>query len=415
MHVTELVIKIASRCNLNCSYCYMYNKGDNTFENQPKFMSRAIMTELFHKVKRHCLQHDMDTFSFIFHGGEPLLTDKELIRFFIAECKSLLKGAVIPRFVIQTNATLLDEEWSRFLSENKVQLGISIDGTKTAHNRHRVYHSGKGSHQDVVNGILQGKKYNKIGILSVINIEESPLVFYEFIKGLEANVLNTLIPDATHDHPPFNLKDYYYQESTPIADWLIGLYEVWKKDKSPRPDITYFSGIVGLLLGKKIGNELIGKRENEVLVIETNGDIEASDPIKICGDAFTKEGMNIMYNELDEALASELANLYHNSHSSLCRQCEECPINDVCGGGYLPHRYSSTNGFNNPSVYCKDLLKLITHIQNDLFGLFTEELLEEAEVEKLNYDTARLIIKSNNQRGSSVNKISDKLEYFKKS
>ena len=73
--------------------------------------------------------------------------------------------------------------------------------------------------------------------------------------------------------------------------------------------------------------------------------------------------MNIKDNNLSDVYLLPNVKLYYKSHSILPDSCKECPINDICGGTNLPARYSNKNGFNNRSIYCKDILKLLTHIQ----------------------------------------------------
>ena len=75
-----VVLKIASRCNINCSYCYVYNKGDLSYLKQPKIMSSEVVNALIVKAKNHCEAHNLDYFEFIFHGGEPLLTGIEFFK-----------------------------------------------------------------------------------------------------------------------------------------------------------------------------------------------------------------------------------------------------------------------------------------------------------------------------------------------
>ena len=78
-----LVLKVASLCNLNCTYCYMYNLGDETFKNQPKFMSNETVDSIIENVKNHCKKHALSTFEFIFHGGEPMLISMDFYRNFV--------------------------------------------------------------------------------------------------------------------------------------------------------------------------------------------------------------------------------------------------------------------------------------------------------------------------------------------
>jgi uncharacterized protein len=166
-----------------------------------------------------------------------------------------------------------------------------------------------------------------------------------------------------------------------------------------------------MILGESVATDTYGVEKNETLVIETNGSIEAVDVLKICGDGFTKAGANVLTHGFEEAMQTELAKLYYLSHSILCKKCLSCPVNEICGGGFLPHRYSKKNGFNNPSVYCNDLLKLISHIQNAVFDQMPASLLESAGVQKLTYEDALSIIDEEMKRMDEPD-YATQLEYF---
>ncbi|WP_295230462.1 hypothetical protein [uncultured Chryseobacterium sp.] len=129
--------------------------------------------------------------------------------------------------------------------------------------------------------------------------------------------------------------------------------------------------------------DYLGNKDNEVLVIETDGSMEAVDGLKSCGEGFTKTGANVNLFSINQALDTPLAKLYHYSHKHLCKKCRSCPINDTCGGGDLANRYSKENGFDNPSIYCADLEKLISHIQNKIIDSLPFELVEDSGIERL--------------------------------
>src|SRR5689334_406356 len=104
-------MKIVSRCNLNCSYCYMYNLGDKTYRGMPKRMSQETVTALAQRVKEHALRHKIPKVAFILHGGEPLLAGREFISHFASEVRRTLEPIVQVRLSMQTNGTLLDAKW----------------------------------------------------------------------------------------------------------------------------------------------------------------------------------------------------------------------------------------------------------------------------------------------------------------
>jgi uncharacterized protein len=388
---SSLVVKVASRCNLNCTYCYMYNMGDSTYKNQPKVMPDAVVDAMLEKTLLHCIRHGIREFAFVFHGGEPLLAGFEFYEKFVSKALDQLLPDVKPIFVIQTNATLLTEEWCKLLGRLQIQVGISLDGTPEDNDMFRIDHAGKGSYEKIIRGLKIAQQspflINEPGILSVLNVNADPIKTYEHLKGLRVKRVNFLFPDSTYDQPP---PQSFTKNETAYADWLIQLFDRWLDEPNgERINISLFEGIIMAILGIEASDEFMGSANNELLVIETNGGIEAVDVLRICGDGFTKRNANVLTHEFDDAMENDLAKLYNLSHKKLCKQCMACPVKDICGGGYLPHRYSHKSGFNNPSVYCHDLLKLITHIQNKVLEQMPDELLNTCDVDFLSFENAK--------------------------
>lgn len=364
--VSSFVVKIASRCNLNCKYCYVYNLTDKTYLQQPKVMSNEIIQATMEKARRHGLKHKLSSMDFILHGGEPLLAGPEFFRYFVETAKQVLLPEIRPAFTVQTNATLLTTEWLDLLNELEISFGISLDGTPEVNDANRVDHQGNGSYTrvaaslDLINSDEAYSK-NMNGILTVINVTSDPLEQYNHFKSLGIRTIDLRLPDATHDIPPPGYdRD---RTTTPYADWLIPIFDQWFADANTGFTIRLFSNIIGLIFGSEISTVDIGARSANFAVIETNGSIEPTGALKACYEGITKVGLNVLTNEIDEFYDIPVVALFATAVDALPEACKICPIVSVCGGGKPPHRYSSENGFNNPSVYCKDLMKLIAHVQ----------------------------------------------------
>ena len=125
-----LVVKVASRCNLNCSYCYVYNAGDRSHLLQPAIMADETVAALIQRTATHCRRHGIAEFTFVFHGGEPLLAGPGFFRRFVAHVARDFPPETKPRFCLQTNGTLLTKEWCELLSDLNIGIGISLDGPR---------------------------------------------------------------------------------------------------------------------------------------------------------------------------------------------------------------------------------------------------------------------------------------------
>jgi uncharacterized protein len=380
-HCHAVVVKLASRCNLNCSYCYIYNMGDSSYAAQPALMSAGTATALIDRAAAHCVSHKLEHFSFVFHGGEPLLAPSRLFERFVATAADRFSGVCPVSFAVQTNGTLLSSEICRLFARLNIHVGLSLDGARETHDARRKYHSGAGSYDDVLRGWKFAVEAGlKPGILSVVDVDADPKSSFRHLTLFRPNAVDFLLPDANHEKlPPRSTST---DSRTPYADWLIAIFEEWVSCERPPFRIKLFEAIITACLGEAVDSEGVGQRLNEILVVECDGSIGPTDVLKICGESITEH--NVHSASFDEALAHPLIALYQNSNQELCPDCNACRIHHVCGGGQLPHRYRTKNGFANPSVYCADLLKLIDHIQAWVGGQL--QLSESVGLSPLNPD-----------------------------
>jgi uncharacterized protein len=399
----------------------MYNRGDDTYLHQPKIMTTQTIDQLLARVRLYAFLNGIETFYFIFHGGEPLLAGPDTFEFFVRRANLILAPEIKPIFRMQTNGILIDEDWCTLFDRLNIHVGISIDGTPEAHDRYRLDHKGQGTYNSVIRGLNAIQKFDaqhktKIdkGVLSVIDVTTSPTAVWDHFKRLKMTRVNLLLPDHNYDYPPPGKQHPGELDNTAYADWLIEIFERWFDDPGEKPVISMFRDIMYLLLGAEVRHDYWGTGSLGILIIETDGGIEPADSLKICGNEFTKLGMNIFKNSLDDALSQELPKLYNLSKQKVCKKCSVCPVREICGGGFFTHRYSSLNGFNNPSVYCSDLLKLITHIQNKIFVSLPATLLDQEKIVPITFEEAKKDIETSLATYPDPAYI-DELEFFKKS
>lgn len=387
--IRGLVLKVASRCNLDCSYCYVYNHGDTAYREQPRLMTSSTVNLLIDRVSDYCRRYRIHSFRFVFHGGEPLLAPISFYREFINKVKRILPVHTRVDYTIQTNGVLLTNDWCQALGELEIRVGISIDGPPAIHDAHRVDHRGRGSYAAAVAGLRRAQGHKALryhpGVLSVIDPTTHPETFLEHFVSIGVKALNLLLPDGTHHKLPPHCQPN--EMSTPYGDWLIRIFNAWfLLPSATRIRIRLFQQIINLILGFVESTEAIGRTHALFLVIETDGSIEAEDSLKVCQAGITKEGMHLSTHSLASALMAPLIAQCANDYHTLPTACQHCLIREVCGGGFIVHRYHPINGFDNPSVYCHDLLKLVTHIQNKVLGALPQSLLDEADIKPLSFE-----------------------------
>ncbi|GAB2799133.1 hypothetical protein GCM10027275_51190 [Rhabdobacter roseus] len=393
--VRGLVLKVASRCNLNCTYCYVYNRGDTTYRTQPKFMAPAVVEQLLRRVGTYCRAHRLRAFKFIFHGGEPLLALPSFFEDFVLRARRYLPAYTAIDYTIQTNGVLLTEDWCALLGRLGVKIGISLDGPRAVHDAQRVDHQGRGSYEAVVRGFQTAQAHPAVryypGLLTVVDPATDPRALFHHFVRLGARSINFLLPDHTH------ATYLSTPQSTPYADWLIAVFDEWLAlAPAVRPKVPLFRQYLALILGQEVVSDSCGRGAGSVqstfLVIETDGSIEAQDSLKVCYHGITKEGFHVQSHGLDEVLRAPLIRQCAESRTQLPPACRSCPVVAVCGGGFIVHRFRPGAGFDQPSVYCHDLLKLITHIQNRLLAQLPAAFKARTGLAPLGYEEALRLV-----------------------
>jgi uncharacterized protein len=362
--IGQIILKIASRCNLNCSYCYVYNHEDTGFITRPTMISDDVFDAILERIKEYCERREAHDFTIAFHGGEPTLVGVERFRELVIRAKRVLKHN-LSSIALQTNGTLIDEQWAKMIIEHRIAANVSLDGPAHIHDASRVDHAGRGSYVATVRGI---KVLQDFGIsptvLCVVNPRESGAEVYRFFRSLNITSMDFLLPDVSHDNKE---RMYAGLGETPVADYLIPVLDAWLDEDNPDVSVRIFRGLFRRLFGGPGLTDDFGNTGSSYLIVETNGSIEANDALRVCEDGIARSGLNVLYHGFDD-LNMGLPLVYKavNGGFPLPTACRECPERDVCGGGYLPHRYSKKNGFDNPSVWCSDIIQILRHMRQYL-------------------------------------------------
>ena len=362
----EFVVKIHSRCDLACDYCYMYEMADQSWRDRPRTMSQEIVGHTAGRIGEHARAHRIPGVTLILHGGEPLLAGPDLITGLVRATRAAVGPGVRLDARVQTNGTGLDDRYLRLFCDLGVQVGVSLDGDAQAHDRHRRFASGRGSHATVAARLdkLTRSPFRHLfsGLLCTIDLRNDPIGTYKALAEFEPPQIDFLLPHGTWESPPPGRMPG--AADAPYADWLIEIFDHWYSASGVR--IRLFEDIMQLLLGADPGNELLGLSPVRIVVIETDGAIELADNLKVAYHTAPMTGLHVTANSLDEALLQPGVVARQLGTRSLAPCCRACGINGVCGAGLYAHRYRPGSGFYNPSVYCPDLMKLINHIRTTM-------------------------------------------------
>jgi uncharacterized protein len=360
----QFVLKIYSRCNLACSYCYVYELADQSWRHQPRIMNPEIVRAAVGAIAEHADAHGLSRIRVALHGGEPLLAGYAFIEDLAGRLRRALPPHTTADFVVQTNGTRLDEAMLAVLRRSRIRVGVSLDGSLAATDRHRRYRSGSSSYRAVTRALelLRSDRNRGIyaGLLCTICLENDPVETYESLLSHEPPTVDFLLPHGTWSSPPpFRPPD----NSTPYADWLLAVFNRWTAAPRQETSIRLFDSIISQVLGGPSTTEAIGLAPADTIVIDTDGAIKQIDPLSAAYDNAAATGLTVMSNALEEALDDPTTVARQIGLAALGEECHACSVRDICGGGYYPHRYRAGEGFQNPSVYCPDLLRLITTIR----------------------------------------------------
>lgn len=369
--VTSFLVKVASRCNLACDYCYMYEHADQSWRQQPHVMSVETIDRLVRRIDSYVSATGIANITVVLHGGEPLLAGKKVVEYLVHSLRTGVSGHCKVEISVQTNATLLTPSWLDLFARWDVTVSVSLDGTKAANDRHRLTATGASSYDSVARGIEHLNSHPQwaelfTGILAVVDLENDPNETYESLAGF-VDSFDFLLPDGSYERlPPRLITPGIIDGEALYGKWLARVFDRWYAAEDGIK-IRLFENIMDLCLGGVSRTEGIGLGVFSILTIETNGEIQDVDVLKVSYSNAPKlgNGYSVYDHDFLDVLASPsvVERIRLTGESGLCSTCKECSLMQICGGGHLPHRYRQKNGFDNPSIYCGDLAYLIQHIQ----------------------------------------------------
>lgn len=351
--VTFVLVKLASRCNIKCTYCYWFRDAD--VYKKPAVLTPEAEDAFCERLEQHIDEFGLDHFLLIFHGGEPLLFPKHRFVSFQEKLVGIEQrtGCGIGRGVC-TNAILIDQEWARILKSYDVTVSVSIDGPPEIHDKHRLDFKGKGTLAETLRGIdfLRAEGIEP-GLISVCNPDTDPEQILAYVvEKLGIKQFDILPPDATHaENPP------------PISDYFVKLFDVWyDRYASQGVRIRILDSMIHGLAGNFSVSDSVGLGPTDTVTLMPDGALEPLDVLRIAGDGTTKTDITVFKNAIQDIQNDPRWREAFHASLQLCDTCTSCEFLDSCGGGHVAHRWSNERRFDNPSVYCDSWKRIFGHV-----------------------------------------------------
>lgn len=364
------VFKIVERCNIDCTYCYFFHGGDESYKKHPPYVSLETTQELANFLKQGCEELGLKKVIIGYHGGEPMMIGANQLGKMCEIFNTTLSGIAEVEFGMQTNAMLVNQKWIDLLNKYKIDVGVSLDGPKKYNDIHRLDKRKKSTYELTVIGLkklMEGLKHSKPGVLSVINPESNPSEIYRhFVDVLGIKSMDFLLPHNSYHSPLPAAPEMYGQ-------FLSELFDVWQSDDDPAIHVRFFDDVLSSFLGgySSVYGRGFNNRNNappHLINISSNGDLGPVSELMVTSDKVMHTGCNIRTHKLSELLSSPIFTKLTCALESVPDACQQCCWQRVCGGGDLVTRYSLEKEFNNQSILCAGLYHFYSRVATYLLN-----------------------------------------------
>lgn len=365
----NLIIKTTRKCNLRCSYC-------NDWRSRGQPMQLDVLANLTAKALQ---ARDQQVVNFIWHGGEPMLLGIDYFRRALALQKEFLQPGQYVINSIQTNGTLLTDDWCEFLSRNRFTLGISIDGPREVHDLNRNYADGRSSYDKVTASIAMARKHElNHGVLLVLNENTkrlSPAEIFDFILGdLGVSAFSFLpaVPDNLAEHISGETQTSDFFKMSDYEEFMKGIFDHWYALGDTEIKIREIDGIMrGLMQANPGVCTLAGGCLGENFHVDATGDVHHCD--KYLGDPGFRLG-NILETDFDAIREGEQMQSLIAEECRRLERLKPCPNFEVCHGGCPHDRYIARKYDASHDGTCCGQSGLIEHIRNAISGHVPKEI-----------------------------------------
>ncbi len=366
-------------CNLDCKYCF-YLEKERLHEPGEKWKMSDEVLETY--IRQMIESQNTPEVSFAWQGGEPTLLGVDFFRRAVEIQAQYANGKQIAN-AIQTNGTLLDDEWCEFLTENKFLVGLSIDGPAALHDRYRVDKQQQPTFDAVMRGLTFLQKHRtEFNTLTVVNRANSqkPLEVYEFLKQIGSTYLQfiplverlpttqlTVLgldlmtpPDPHADENPASPVTGWSVEARAYGNFLCTIFDHWVRRDVGQTFVQLFDVALGNWMGTGSSLCVFAEKCGRAMAIEHNGDLYSCDHY-----VYPKYKLgNILNRSLGAMAGSEQQKRFGNDKSdTLPKFCRDCEVRFACNGECPKHRFIKTpDGEAGLNYLCPAYKQFFNHV-----------------------------------------------------
>lgn len=362
---------VGASCNLRCKYCYYLEKA-NLYKNAP---TRNLSEELLESFTKEYIEaQTMNDVLFTWHGGEAMMRPLSFFKKAMEFQRRYARGRRISN-TLQTNGTMITDEWCEFLRENNWLVGVSIDGPEDFHDEYRRGFNNAPSWKKVMKGIdllkKHGVEWNAMPVVNDYNADY-PLEFYNFFKEIGCNYIQfTPIVERIVKHTDGrHLASLNDAEDAPLADFsvtpeqwgtfLCAIFDEWVRKDVGKTYVEIFDCTLANWVGETPGICVYAKECGHAGVMEFNGDVYSCDhfvfPEYRLGNVKEHTLVEMLYGEQQQKFSAL-------KHVSLPRQCKECEWEFACHGECPKNRFLH-DGYGNPGLnyLCRGYKMFYSHV-----------------------------------------------------
>ncbi len=355
--ITLIVKPVSTGCNLACDYCY---HG----EAKKRLQIRRMGDELLEKLISEFSLLDQPRSKFLWHGGEPTLAGQDFFGKAVSLQKDYFTDERVAMNSIQTNGTTINESWISFFKMNKFGVGISLDGPKDVHDRHRRDFSGNGTFGRVISRIsMMAASGLHAGVVCTVTkpvVNDARRLLQFFVE----NGMTKLNFSPAADLCAGGMLAKYSLSPEEWGYFLHELFDAWVELGNKDVEIQLFENLLQVAFGGEAKLCTINRNCGEFISVDADG------LVYVCGRFLGNKDFlagDLKDTSLQEILKSSRCEKIVSAMTYLPQRCEDCEAQKFCNGGCAYYRFLDGKQRNDP-YFCESMKAATIHIKEFLLG-----------------------------------------------